>query len=95
MDINIWDLYNKNLNKSVYLEHCILTSIIEWNDKYAIVSDLNNSIKIIDIEKLKVVHIFEGEATEFVKCIKKIYHSCYGESLLISGKDKIIKLWTI
>ena len=93
--INIWDLYNKNLNKSVNLDNCRLMSIIEWNDKYAIVSDLNNSIKIIDLEKLKLVHTIGGKATEFVKCIKKIYHPNYEESLLSSGKDKIIKLWTI
>ena len=70
-------------------------SIIEWNDKYAIVSDLNNSIKIIDIGKLNIVNKIEGKYTEGIKCIKKIYHPTYGESLLSAGRDKIIKLWTI
>ena len=70
-------------------------SIIEWNDKYAIVSDLNNSIKIIDIEELKLVQKIEGKYTEGIKCIKKIYHPTYGECLLSTGRDKIIKLWII
>jgi len=93
--INIWDLYNKNIYKTINTDNCRLMSIIEWNDKYAIVSDLNNSIKIIDIEKLNMVHKIEGKYTEGIKCIKKIYHPTYGESLLSAGRDKIIKLWTI
>jgi WD40 repeat protein len=70
-------------------------SIIKWNDKYAIASDLNNSIKIIDIEKLKIVHNIEGEHTKSVKCIKKIYLPNYGECLLSSGIDEKIKLWAV
>ena len=93
--INIWDLYNKNLHLSIYSDNSKLMSIIKWNDKYAIASDLNNSIKIIDIEKLKIVHNIEGEHTESVKCIKKIYLPNYGECLLSSGIDEKIKLWAI
>ena len=93
--INIWDLYKKNIYKTINSDNCRLMSIIEWNDKYVIVSDLNNSIIIIDIEKLNIVHKIEGKYTEGIKCIKKIYHPTYGESLLSAGRDKIIKLWTI
>ena len=93
--INIWDLYNKNIYKTINSDNCRLMSIIEWNDKYVIVSDLNNSIIIIDIEKLNIVHKIEGKYTEGIKCIKKIYHPTYGESLLSAGRDKIIKLWII
>ena len=93
--INVWDLYNKNIYKTINSDNCRLMSIIEWNDKYAIVSDLNNSIKIIDIGKLNIVNKIECKYTEGIKCIKKIYHPTYGESLLSAGRDKIIKLWTI
>ena len=93
--INIWDLYNKNIYKTINSDNCRLMSIIEWNDKYVIVSDLNNSIIIIDIEKLNIVHKIEGKYTEGIKCIKKIYHPTYGECLLSTGRDKIIKLWII
>ena len=68
-------------------------SIIKWNDRYILVSDLDNSIKILDIEKLEFVGKIEGGATEGIKCIKKIYHPTYGESLLSCGRDKVIKLW--
>jgi len=66
-------------------------SIIEWNDKYALVSDLDKSIIIIDIEKFEIVHKIDGKYTEGIKCIKRIYHPTYEESLLSTGRDKIIK----
>ena len=92
--INIWDLNNKNLFKTINSDNCRLMSIIKWNDRYILVSDLDNSIKILDIEKLEFVGKIEGGATEGIKCIKKIYHPTYGESLLSCGRDKVIKLWT-
>ena len=92
--INIWDLYNKNIYKTINSDNCRLMSIIKWNDKYALASDLDNSIIIIDMEKLEIVHKIDGEYTKGIKCIKKIYHPTYGESLLSTGRDKIIKLWT-
>jgi len=91
--INIWDLNNKNLFKTINSDNCRLMSIIKWNNQYIIVSDLDNSIIILDIEKLKFVDKIEGGATEGIKCIKKIYHPTYGESLLSCGRDKVIKLW--
>ena len=69
--------------------------IIEWNNKYAIVSNFKNTIEILDINKQKIVHKIEGEHTKNIKCIKKIYHPIYGESLLSTGRDNKIKLWTI
>jgi len=93
--INIWDLYNKKIYKTINLNNCQLMSIIEWNDKYVLVSDFQNSIEILDIRKLKIVHKIKGEHTKNIKCIKKIYHPTYGESLLSSGKDYKIDLWTI
>ena len=39
--INIWDLYNKNLYKFIDTKRCWLMSIIEWNNKYIIVTDIN------------------------------------------------------
>ena len=93
--INLWDLYKKNSFKSIKSDNCKLMSFIKWNDKYAIASDLNNSIIIIDLERLKIVHKIYECHTESVKCIKRIYLPNYGECLLSSGKDEVIKLWTI
>ena len=36
-----------------------------------------------------------GQHTNKLKCIKKIYHPLYGESLLSAADDNTIKLWII
>ena len=94
--INIWDLYNKNIFKIINTNKCILYNIIEWNDKYIMVANCDNkSFKIINIETFKVISDIKGEHKNDVKSIKKIYHPIYGESLLSSDEDGIIKLWSI
>ena len=70
--------------------------IIQWNQKYIIVADVSNkSFKIIDLEENKIISDIKGQHTKEVKCIKKINHPVYGESLLSAGKDSSIKLWII
>ena len=94
--INIWDLYNKKIFKIINTNKCKLAHIIQWNEKYIIVADVNNkSFKIIDLEENKIISDIGGQHTDEVKCIKKVYHPIYGESLLSSSDDKTIKLWTI
>ena len=93
--IDIWDLYNKKIFQVIKLNKCNLFSIIKWNKKYIIVADYKNiSLKIIDLTKNKVVEEIIGEHKRPLKCIKKWYsYKKFGEMLLISGNDKIIKLW--
>ena len=94
--INIWDLYNKTIFKVINIDKCVLTYIIEWNNKYIIVADYDNkSFKIIDLEENKVICDIKGKHTKEVVCIKKIYHPIYGESLLSAANDNTIKLWII
>ena len=94
--INIWDLYNKKISKIINTNNWKLAHIIQWNDKYIIVADVNNkSFKIIDLEKNKVTSDIGGQHTDKVVSIKKIYHPIYGESLLSASQDKTIKLWVI
>ena len=94
--IHIWDLYNKNIFKIINIKECFLLHIIQWNDKYIIVADADNkSFKIIDVELKRVISDISGEHTDKVKCIKKIYHPIYGESLLSASGDCTIKLWVI
>jgi len=94
--INIWDLYNKKIFKIINTNKCKLAHIIEWNNKYIIVVDVNNkSFKIIDLDENKIISDIGGQHTKDATCIKKIYHPIYGESLLSCGRDKCIKLWTI
>ena len=94
--INIWDLYEKKLINSIFIYNSIITNIIQWNQKYIIIVDAkNNSMKIVDIEKgLPISNIFSHHE-KGILCIKKINHPIYGESLLSSGQDGYIILWTI
>ena len=94
--INIWDLYDKKIFKTILINNCYLTSLIKWNNKYLIVADYGNkSIKIINIEEYKLICDIKGQYYDNLLFIKKINHPIYGESLLSSSKDNIIKLWTI
>ena len=97
--IMLVDLYNKKIYKVIntngYINRYELAHIIEWNNKYIIVADCNNKLfKIIDIDN-NSIHDIKIEHKDQLKCIKKINHPIYGESLLSAGNDKIIKLWTI
>ena len=92
--INIWDLYNKSLFKTINTEGCFLMHIINWNDKYAIVTDLDNkAFKIFDIELAELISIYKHNIS--VVSIKKIFHPIYGESLLSAARDEKIRLWYI
>jgi len=93
--INIWDLYNKNIFKTIDTNNCKLSHIIEWNNKYIIVANYyNKSFKIIDLEENKIISDIGGQHKDEVTSIKKIYHPIYGESLLSCGRDNYIKFWT-
>ena len=93
--INIWDLYNKNIFKIINTNNCWLMHIIQWNNIYIIVADYdNNCFKIINLEN-EIIKDIEKQHTNWVICIKKIYHPKYGESLLSAANDKNIKLWSI
>ena len=96
--INIWDLYEKEIIKAINLNiknECKLSHIIEWNEKYIIVADVENkTLKIIDRENNYTIKVIEtGHKNELIS-IKKVYHPIYGEALLSAGRDKVIKLWT-
>ena len=94
--INIWNLYYKKLSRCINTNSCILFHIIKWNSQYIIVADYNNkSFKLINLYNGQIIKDFNGYHNEAVKCIKKIYHPIYGETLLTSGEDKSIKLWII
>ena len=92
--INIWDLYNKNIYKIINTNHCFLMHIINWNNKYIIVADLdNNSFKVFDIGIGELILNIKQKSN--VVSIKKIYHPIYGESLLSAARDNTIRLWHI
>ena len=95
-NINIWDLFTKKIFKVINVNKCLLAHIIQWNENYVLVADFNNkSFIIVDLDEEELMSIYNIEHTKEVKCIKKIKHPKYGESLLSSSKDNSIKLWTI
>lgn len=94
--IYIWDLYEKNLVTSIFINNCLINNIVQWNKNIIILSDLNkNSIKILLIDYGIVISDIYSQCDAGILCIKKIIHPIYGESLLSSGQDGSIKLWTI
>ena len=94
--VAIWDLLNINLIYFGKISKFELYNIIQWNENYAIISGgKNKTIKIFDIRKFKEVKSIETGHSSNVNCIKKIVHPIYGESLLSSGNDHKINLWTI
>ena len=94
--INIWDLYEKKLINSINVYNSIITNCIQWNEKYIILIDgKNNSLKILNIEKGVIISNIISQHENGIICIKKIEHPIYGESLLSSGQDGYLKLWTI
>ena len=93
--IHVWDLFSKKLVNIIDTK-MILCHIVHWNDNYAIAASFENkSFVIIDLEKKRVYKdIRYGHSLE-VKCVKKIIHSQYGESLITAGRDNVVKVWVI
>ena len=98
--IEIWNLYKKEIFKSINTNSgnnlFNLYHIIKWNDDNIIVSTYSNkTFKIIDINTNEIFSNIKVQHTGNVKCIKKILHPTYGESLLTADSEKTIKLWKI
>ena len=94
--IEIWNLFNKTLFYSIKINKSKLMDIIQWNNKYTIISDYENqSIKIIDIMQMKIIANISGNEIISVKKIKKIINSKYGQGILSNGNDNLLKLWSL
>jgi len=94
--IRIWDLVNKSIFKKIEMKGSCYFEIIPWNEKYIISANYrNNSIDIFDIEKEKLFKQIKTSHSAGVRAVKKIFHSIYGECLITSGHDSIIKVWSI
>jgi len=94
--INIWNLNSKDIFKFINLNKSNPYYISEWNEKYIIISDFDNiSIKILDTENNKVISNIKRNKNSPIKCLKKIYHPIYGESLITADNDNEVKLWII
>jgi hypothetical protein len=93
--IDIWDLKNFNLKKSIKYFKSYFYHMITWNQRYILVAEKSNcSIIIIDTLYNRVISVLKEIHTSFVICLKKINHPLYGECLLSSDLDNQIYLWT-
>ena len=94
--IVIWDLLNNEKIRKIEIKvnYCFY-KILQWNYKYIIAYGGINSLKIIDFINNKEISNIKGSNTKDIKCIKKIKHPIYGESLITAGRDVKIKLWTL
>lgn len=94
--VRIWDLIEKcevNSVKTMYLE---LYNIIPWTNKYAIIGNkFNKCLMIINVDILDVGLKIKCESLNKVRCLKKIIHPIYGESLLCGGEDNNINLFVL
>ena len=95
--IYIWNLDKNFLFKEIILKNnSLLMHITLWNLNYIIVADYNNkSFKIIDLELYKVITEIKSPDGKEMKCVKKVYHPAFGESLLSEDQNGTIILWTL
>ena len=94
--IRIWDLVNKSIFKTIEMKGSCYFEILSWNEKYIISANYkNNSFDIFNLEKGELYKQVKTSHSSGVRAVKKIFHSTYGECLITSGHDSVIKLWSI
>ena len=94
--IYIYNLNQKILVNSINVGGWSLYNIVRWNDQYILAIDsYEKLLKIIDINQGKAITCYSNIHSIGITSIKKIVHPVYGESILTSGKDNKIKLWTL
>ena len=94
--IVIWDLLLKSIIFYGKISKVELYNIIQWSPNFAIISGgRNQCIKIFDLNTFKIVNNIQIEKSCNVNCVKKIVHPLYGESLLCSGNNHKIKLFSV
>ena len=84
------NLYNCSFNDKNYFPY-----ITQWSYRYFIVCEKEKrGFLVVDLETLKIISCVSHNLTIGIICAKKFYHPIHGESLLTSGKDDNITLWT-
>ena len=94
--IRFWDLEQKILLKNIEMKGSCFFEIIPWNEKYVIAANYkNNSFDIFNIENGDLYKQVKTSHSAGVRAVKKIFLLNYGECLITSGHDSVIKLWSI
>ena len=94
--INIWELHQKLLINSIFINNNFLNQIIQWNENYIIMTNGNkNNILIMDLNCGSIITSIFSKHEKGIINIKKVVHPIYGESLLSCGLEGSIFLWNV
>ena len=91
--IRIFNFNSAELLSEIGIEKNFSTLCL-WNNNYLFIANEKCSIKLMDIEKEKIIKTFPKES-ENVIFIKMFQHPFYGKCILSQHKDETIKLWVI
>ena len=93
-NVRMWNIETKTIYKSVHIKNCNIRGMCFWNNQYILAASNDKTFKIINIEKEEVVSS-QIHHNNVVRSLQKVMHPLYGESLVTSGMDGKIILWTI
>ena len=94
--INIWELNQKILLNTIFINNNFLSNIIQWNENYIILTNGNkNNILIMELNSTRIISSIFGKHEKGIMNIKKIVHPIYGESVLSCGLEGNICLWDV
>ena len=94
--INIWELNQKILLNTIFINNNFLSNMIQWNENYIIMTNGNkNNILIMDLNYGRIISSIFSKHEKGIMNIKKIIHPIYGECLLSCGLEGDIILWVI
>ena len=91
--VRIWDFDSAKLLIKIKISNNGLLEALVWNSDYLIVGTRDNSIKLINLKRKKIIHSLNGH-NNLVRTIKRINIPEYGECLISQGLEiETIKLW--
>ena len=91
--MRIWDFDSTKLLIKIKISNTYLFEACLLNQDYLFVATVDNSIKMIDLNKKKIIDSLIGH-NNIVRTIKKINIPEYGECLISQGQySDNIKLW--
>ena len=93
-NIRIWNFHTGELLNKIYISNKNLYGICLWNNDYLFVGCYDNTIKIVDIQKSKVIDNITGHYNSIL-VLTKVNIPKYGECLLSQDNIAITKLWKI
>jgi len=94
--VDIWDLFDKKLEKYLTINKTRLYSISIWNKNFFIVGDFNKGeLFIIDLNTFKIITKIHNKNIKNIVSLKKIKHPFHNDSLLILTNDGNVYLWSV